>query len=154
MERSTSRGGSGDVVGRGCLHRPGVAWGHPPGSFGQSPHQRGCLHRPEGGILPAHPANPPLYLHHIPYPYCNPIHFNKSTIEREDPFPLASTRESASYDPGAADSKERGTFFAPQRGQRSGCSSLCTTSPHTGHTQCRATSLTRSARLTIPTSRP
>src|SRR5437773_488861 len=127
MERSTSRGGSGDVVGRGCLHRPGVAW----------------------GILPAHSANPPLYLHHIPYPYCNPIHFNKSTIEREDPFPLASTRESASYDPGAADSKERGTFFAPQRGQRSGCSSLCTTSPHTGHTQCRATSLTRSARLTI-----
>src|SRR5713101_4158114 len=63
-------------------------------------------------------------------------------------------REFAAYDPGAADSSEAGTFLAPQRGQRSGCSSLCTTSPHTGHTQRSATSLTRSARLTMPTSLP
>src|SRR6266481_2210964 len=108
MGRSTSRGGSGDVVGRGCLHRPGVAWGilpahptnphtrgclHRPGvawgilpAHPTNPHPRGCSHRPEGGILPAHSANPPLSLHHVPYPYCNPTHLNKSTIERKDPF--------------------------------------------------------------------
>jgi hypothetical protein len=26
-QHHSSRGGSGDVVGRGCLHRPEVAWG-------------------------------------------------------------------------------------------------------------------------------
>ncbi|HEX6552140.1 MAG TPA: hypothetical protein VF026_05205 [Ktedonobacteraceae bacterium] len=53
----TSRGGSGDVVGGGCLHRPGVAWG-------------------TGRITPEHApprpravqAPPPL-IHHHPRPY-------------------------------------------------------------------------------------
>src|SRR6266702_2142347 len=58
------------------------------------------------------------------------------------------------YDPGGAGSVEAKTSPAPQRGQLSGCSSLCVTSPHTLHTQRSAPSLTRSARLTMPTNLP
>src|SRR5579872_2594954 len=54
------------------------------------------------------------------------------------------------YEPGDIASDESGISLAPQRGQSSGGSSLCITSPHTGHIQCRASSLTRSARLTMP----
>jgi hypothetical protein len=57
-------------------------------------------------------------------------------------------------EPGDIASAKIAILDAPQRGQCSGGTWLCIISPQTGQTQRIATSLIRSARLTMPTSLP